>query len=395
MNPSAVGWIGKLNTVLSKSDVFPVENNLLYDKLRDSGFIYGTNVKLAFPLDIDNKLTEEELSKTHLYISLLTANYTYKKTLVYEKAIDSIIAFYTEMESNDVSFFHKLLSGKKPSSKLEKIIGNRIQFDENILTKNFNRILTNVLLYTDVLTYLQFLEGNTDCITYARNLETFVINTMYRALEIKPEKNEFDMQLVKLFESSARYTGSFDKEMIISSGEEQHSFTSGLEKKYLLDLACLTVWNDKVIDKEEKQFVFDFGRTLDLGKEEIEKSIVLVRDFFRAHKDEISILNFSNPVKHFYDNSSRMVSNLILRNKKRLQQELLLSRELVVLLSKSTVKELTKEEKQKVKIQLLDICKSIPSLAIFLLPGGGILLPLLVKFIPQLLPSAFDDNKIS
>ena len=35
-----------------------------------------------------------------------------------------------------------------------------------------------------------------------------------------------------------------------------------------------------------------------------------------------------------------------------------------------------------------------PSLAIFILPGGALLLPLVVKFIPKLLPSAFDDNRI-
>ena len=49
-------------------------------------------------------------------------------------------------------------------------------------------------------------------------------------------------------------------------------------------------------------------------------------------------------------------------------------------------------EKKKVKKQLLDICKSVPSLTIFLLPGGGLLLPILIKFIPQLLPSAFNEN---
>jgi hypothetical protein len=65
---------------------------------------------------------------------------------------------------------------------------------------------------------------------------------------------------------------------------------------------------------------------------------------------------------------------------------------LVVLLRKSTLSELSYEEKKKVKKQLLDICKSVPSLTIFLLPGGGLLLPLLIKFIPQLLPSAFNEN---
>ncbi|MBC9798177.1 LETM1-related biofilm-associated protein [Sinomicrobium weinanense] len=395
MNPSAAGWIGKLNTILGESTVFPIKNTSLYDKLKASGFIYGINVKLALPLHIENKLTEEELSKTHLYISLLTAYYTHHGKLVHEKAITSIIAFYTEIESNNVSFFDKLLSGKKPASKLEKIIGNRIQFDENILTKNFNRILTNALLYIDVLTYIKFLEGNTSCIAYAKKLETFVITTMYRALEAKPEKNEYDTQLVRLFEASARYTGSFDKQVPLFPPQKALSFTSALEKKYIIDLACLTIWNDETIHDEEQQFVLDLGNTLSLEPQEIKNSIVFVRDFFREHREDIPILNFSNPVKHFYDNSSKMVSNLILRNKKRLQQELSQSKELVVLLSKSTVKELTREEKQKVKTQLLDICKSVPSLAIFLLPGGGILLPLLVKFIPQLLPSAFDDNKIS
>ena len=48
--------------------------------------------------------------------------------------------------------------------------------------------------------------------------------------------------------------------------------------------------------------------------------------------------------------------------------------------------------KKKVKKQLLDVCKTIPSLTIFLLPGGGLLLPILIKFIPQLLPSAFNEN---
>ena len=64
------------------------------------------------------------------------------------------------------------------------------------------------------------------------------------------------------------------------------------------------------------------------------------------------------------------------------------------LLSQSTYRELTKDEKIKVREQLLDICKTIPSLTIFLIPGGSLLLPILIKYIPSLLPSAFNENKI-
>ena len=62
------------------------------------------------------------------------------------------------------------------------------------------------------------------------------------------------------------------------------------------------------------------------------------------------------------------------------------------LLAQSSKRDLDIEEKKKVKKQLLDICKSIPSLTIFLLPCGALLLPILVRFIPQLLPSAFNEN---
>jgi len=67
---------------------------------------------------------------------------------------------------------------------------------------------------------------------------------------------------------------------------------------------------------------------------------------------------------------------------------------LVSLLSKSTVKDLSTEEKKKVQNQLIDIFKSVPSLAIFMLPGGAVLLPIFIKLIPKLLPSSFDENRI-
>ena len=45
-------------------------------------------------------------------------------------------------------------------------------------------------------------------------------------------------------------------------------------------------------------------------------------------------------------------------------------------------------------LNLADIFKSIPSLAIFILPGGAVLLPIFIKLIPKLLPSAFDENRV-
>jgi len=84
----------------------------------------------------------------------------------------------------------------------------------------------------------------------------------------------------------------------------------------------------------------------------------------------------------------------IYKNKKRLAKEIRESKELLYLLTKSTHKKLSLEEKKKVKDQLIDICKSIPALAVFMLPGGALLLPLLIKLIPDILPSSFREDSI-
>lgn len=86
------------------------------------------------------------------------------------------------------------------------------------------------------------------------------------------------------------------------------------------------------------------------------------------------------------------IKALLLRNKLRLYQELSQSKEAMRLIKKSTHAKLNEEEREKVKIHLIDICKTIPALTVFLLPGGTLLLPLLIKLIPDILPSAFRDD---
>jgi LETM1-like protein len=55
---------------------------------------------------------------------------------------------------------------------------------------------------------------------------------------------------------------------------------------------------------------------------------------------------------------------------------------------------LSLDEKRKVKLQLIDLAKAVPALAIFAAPGGMLLLPLLAKLLPfNVLPSAWDAKK--
>ncbi len=87
------------------------------------------------------------------------------------------------------------------------------------------------------------------------------------------------------------------------------------------------------------------------------------------------------------------IKALLLKNKMRLEKELQNNKELLSLLFKYTHKKLSEEEKEQMKTQLIEVFKSIPAFAIFLLPGGLILLPIVAKLIPDIMPTAFRNDE--
>ena len=389
MNPSASGWIKKLLKEIGENNpLLRVEEDVFYDALRNSGFIYGSNLDVVAAIIGKKDLTEEELCKVNLCLAFL---YTYTNSNAEIAFVDSVINFYNSINETKTSFFNDLLGGKKSNEQLEKIFHKRIQIDDNILTKNFNYFIINALLFVDVLAYKKYLENqNTISIDYLEAMEGSIASISLDVLNSKATKNQYDESLIKLFESSLRYyeDTNLDYKIAISHIKTEQ------EKFYILDLACMATWTDEMIDSEEQKFLKKLGKDLKLNASRINQSIEKVNQFYTTNKDNIALLSSKNIVQSFYNNSSKMVNKLISRNSKRIYQELIDSKELMVLLTQSTVRDLSKEEQKKVQEQLLDIFKSIPSLAIFMLPGGALLLPLVVKFIPKLLPSAFDENRI-
>ncbi|RZS93352.1 LETM1-related biofilm-associated protein [Aquimarina brevivitae] len=393
MNPSSSGWIAKF---LKDIDLDPTIANAsldnLYPQLKKTGFIYGNSIDALLIPNTKLSYSQEEKTKINLLIALRAAYLDAIENATNEDFIEALLEFYKYLDSKK-SYFSFLSLPTNSYDKLEKAIHARIQTNESIFKKNFSHLLTNALLFIDVLAFEYYLVYDNNPFQYASLFEESITNTVFLALNSKQEKNEYDQLLVKLFASSVRYT------KVSSEGEasfdhlELQKFKDPLEKQYILDLTSMAVWNDERLDQGEIDFVQALGAELQMQKEAVTTSINEVHDFIDTYKDEITFFKYSNPAQHFYNQTSRTVRLLILRNRKRLIREITESKDLMILLGQSTVRELSAEEKQRVKNQLLDICKSIPSLAIFILPGGGILLPLLIKFIPQLLPSAFNENK--
>jgi hypothetical protein len=81
-------------------------------------------------------------------------------------------------------------------------------------------------------------------------------------------------------------------------------------------------------------------------------------------------------------------------NAARVNQEVRETGELATLLGKAAAgQRLTDEERAKVREQLIDLAKIVPSLAILAAPGGTLILAALLKVLPfSLLPSAFQSR---
>jgi hypothetical protein len=274
-----------------------------------------------------------------------------------------------------------------------KLIDSRVYLADNLISKTFNSIITNSLLFVDVLTFRRYLILPDNIRQYAQNLEYIAVNITYHALSSR-EKTENDERLAQLFESSLTFIDGSKERFDGSYREKLLNNFSPWENQYFLDMACLSVWEDKSLEYTESEFIFGIGKDLNFSEKQISRSLEEITAFFKLNGETIPFLQNQNLAVQFYDSMSKIVNKLILRNSKRLQKELLESKELVSLISKSTVQDLNTEEKKKVQNQLIDIFKTIPSLAIFILPGGAVLLPIFIKLIPKLLPSSFDDNRI-
>jgi hypothetical protein len=296
------------------------------------------------------------------------------------------------MNPQGFNIFKKILPKNSPPLTLEKIIDERVQTNDSIISKNFSHLVTNALLFIDVLAFRQYLLQGEIPEKYLKKIEETIVNVVTLALKIKSKKSQYDDLLIKLFEASIRYS-KFSKISVQSLDTlELDYFSDDLEKYYLIDIAGMALWSDEQIENNEAYFLHSLAKILSIPEGFSDDSICSTNEFIYKYKKEIPYFNYSNPVKHFYDQTTQSVVTLIRRNKNRLIKEIVQSKELMVLLAHSTRRDLDEKEKKKVKKQLLEICKTIPSLTIFLLPGGSLLLPILIKFIPRLLPSAFNEN---
>jgi len=412
LSPGAKNWIKKYFQLVESTD-FSLDLELDDDSIdllhfmsNKTGLVYGIPSSFIFSNSLNSShYTKDEKLKLLLFETLLFCyKQQVKEAFSHEGFLLSLSKFYVEAPiASGIENWFTLFKDKKLESRLEYILEERVKVKTPIFGTNYwLNHLSNCFVFLDVILYFEFLQNqeHTFFKNYTKYAYSILCGIIYAAYT-DAQVEEKEQRLLWRFLASANLPRK-EREIIerfivygISTKELQ---TAICEHKTLAKITFelsvfVTKGTHETNDNEESKLL-EIGKILGLSKTEIEESHNLCSSFLIGHEADISVLNSDSKSQYFYSNFSNRWLRILGRNKEKLVNELKESKDLIALIQKSTKQELSKEEKEQVKEQFLDILKSMPSMAIFLLPGGALLLPLILKIVPDLLPSSFKENDL-
>lgn len=417
MNPSEKGWFTKFlqlspNMEQRKKLLEQIEDNeqYVYAVSQPTGLMYGYPTKLP---EISLKNIDEWDSKEKMKILLShgfrNCIFLKNKELVTETELAiQINTFYKIIQPELVEHTKKeyfFFSSERTNSELsEDILNKRVHVENHWDNSFWSSFFHNSLLFLDIVFFNKWVSDPSD-----ENLKL-----------LKDEKEKLCFEIIKIIACAAHSNNVIEKEEEILFNYFLHSanlspekeeeartflhkavsledidwdiFQSWIVQKYVLELAILTIWSDKIVTEEEKDFLIELYPKLNLSEEDFENSMLAIETFVMENWKDVHYLqtnaNYALVSKKVYNKMSVIMGGY----KKRIKQEISESKELVQLLAKSQKTELTEEEKEKVRIQLMDILKTLPVFVIIALPGSFLTLPILLKLLPKsALPSSFQD----
>ncbi|WP_107039446.1 LETM1-related biofilm-associated protein [Brumimicrobium mesophilum] len=412
MQPGAKNWIDKYFSLIDEK-VIDLESvvqpsyiskaSFLRNVFFNSGIVFGFPSEfLFFKNEASSKWTSDEKTTFLLFECLLLVYRTEKEIVVKDEFISSLLEFYEQYNNKSSINVLKLLFKEKDGIKLESILKKRVHLKKTMGNQLWVNYLNNSLVYLDVLGFRSFLINQKQL---KESYDSFVLgalNTIGVLSRVDHKTVEIEDQILSVYLASANMDDQARKDFKQKLADDSLTIedivlpdqNDDLYKFYLLDMAVLTVQSDLSEMSEETYYLNKLCAYLGVKKKHMDRSIIMIERFVMENNHQITFLQEKSSYEQLYGNFSKRWIKILGRNKDKFIEELRESKELIFLVNKSFTHELSIEEKEKVKSQFKDLAKSLPALAIFMLPGGLILLPLILKIIPDLIPSAFKENEV-
>jgi hypothetical protein len=422
MRPGEKGWLkdylefrkSLLKDFTSEDKKGSHPEHSLYRIIQPTGLMYGQGVSdVDYPNQAD--WSEKDKMKVLLAESLVSSSLLYydspinnpeEISSVIMKTMERIGNFYNNIFP-ELATPAKTLFGRKksPLELAEKILDKRIEHTVDLEGNFWASFFHNSLLFLDVFIFGQWIHTNADRIVadffrYEREeLRFSVAKVIAAAAHASGEVAYEEKKLFEFFLSSTNLTVDKRKEAqkIFEEGVNINdinlpSENSWILKKYFLEIAILTIWADKKVEQAELDFLKHFCQYLSFNEDDLENSLIAVEGFVLEHWEQLGHLQNKQDYQQVSDQFIKRVARIAEKNKGRLLKEIQGSDDVMLLLKKARANELTLEEKERMRHQLIEVLKVIPTFVIISLPQKFLTLPILLKILPKnlFIESPFD-----
>ena len=158
---------------------------------------------------------------------------------------------------------------------------------------------------------------------------------------------------------------------------------SWILKKYFLELAILTVWADRKLEKSEKDFLDAFNSSLGFFEDDLENSLLAVEGFVLENWSQLANLQGEKDFEEVSQTYLDKIQSMADKNAKRIESEMKSQSRLVTLMNKSSKQKLNPEENEELRLGIMQVLKSVPTFVIIGLPSTFLTLPMLLKILPE------------
>jgi hypothetical protein len=412
-SPGSKNWIAKFFELL-ENGVFGIDDDLIHQKesnlthfiSHQTGLIYGTAKSFIFSNALDKKRfnSDEQLQLLLFETLLFTYIRKQQKPVSIIEFTTTLLSFYKGYNGSNLLDRFKYKTTSPTSKKLEIILASRVGIKSSFLGANYwLKHLSNAFMFLDVILFRAFLEG--DDSPFLQKYERYtssVLNGLIYVAHINDKVEEKEKKILQLFIASAALPKAIlqmykerSKIGIKLKVLQQELVADHLLAQITYEFGHLLLQSTHLITAEDRQKLEALGSALHLNTTQMLLSEEMCLAFIaQSGPDELLVYKQSTEASFAFKETTKRWLRIIGRNRDRLLTEMRESKELMALLHKSTKQDLSPEEKEQVKDQFYDILKTMPSLALFLLPGGSLLLPIVMKLVPELIPSAFKVNEV-
>ncbi|HMP98202.1 MAG TPA: hypothetical protein PKC24_00385 [Cyclobacteriaceae bacterium] len=408
------GWLNQyiearanlLNTQTHELHLFSsYPDQSLYRLLQPTGIMYGQNIG-TWDENLTTGWDEKEKMKVLLAECFIGSSLLFHEGKIdskeeLNKVIDEAIARIGEFYNSifpEISISRKTLLGKTRSNYeiAELILEKRVQTGTKIEKDFWINFFRNSLLFLDIFIFSKWIHTRSDKVIIEffkaekASIRFAIAKIIAAAAHSNMNIEQEERMLFEYFLEGAALKGEKRKEALdvfergLSVNEiDVHQSGSWILKKYLLELAILTIWSDKQVEDQEHGFLKELCVRFELSDDDLENSLIAIEGFVLGHWSQMDYLRNREEFERMSEDFISRLNRVVQKNRSVLVREMKANLQLVKLLDQANKSQLSAEQYDKVREGLLKAMKTIPTFVVTNLPQSFLTLPVLLKILPQ------------